>query len=52
MSYQDKAEITREFYRKQGEQRQLENTIKKLERLLAHHPGTKWDLYTLIRLIK
>ena len=40
MSYTDKAEVTREFYRKQGERRERERVIKLLSDLSAtlEHP--------------
>jgi hypothetical protein len=52
MSYQDKAEVTREFYRKQGEQRERERVIAYLKRLMEHQPGVSWSPKTLLTIIE
>jgi hypothetical protein len=52
MSYVDKAEVTREYYRKQGEQRERERIIQQLQRLLDHKPGESWSPRHLIQILK
>lgn len=39
MSYTDKSEVTREFYRKQGEQRERERILKLIRDLQENLPG-------------
>lgn len=51
MSYQDKAETTREYYRKQGEQREKERIKKLLEELLKEKPAASWSPNYLMSLI-
>lgn len=52
MSYADKAEITREYYRKQGEARMLESMIAKLEALEAERKDANWSPRYIINLLK
>lgn len=43
MSYQDKAEQTREFYRKQGENRERQRILALMEMLENKTPGAAWS---------
>lgn len=43
MSYDDKAEITREYYRRQGEQRERERIIALLESLENYRKDASWS---------
>ena len=52
MSYVDKAEVTREYYRKQGEQRERERIIQQLQRLQDHKPGESWSPRHLIQILE
>jgi hypothetical protein len=52
MTYEDKAEVTREFYRKQGEERERKKIIEYLKQLSEHHPGERWTLPLLHTIIK
>ena len=52
MAYEDKAEVTREFYRKQGEQRKTAELIAQIERLAQHNPGKTWAISELTTILK
>lgn len=52
MSYEDKAEITREFYRRQGENRFKEQLLKELAKLEDHHNGSLWSPKYIMKLIE
>lgn len=43
MSYTDKAEITREYYRKQGEERERLRILTLMEMLENQKPGAAWS---------
>jgi hypothetical protein len=51
MSYTDKGEITREYYRKQGEQRERERIAKLLRERLGNGDKT-WSPVYVISLIE
>lgn len=51
MSYVDKAELTREYYRKQGEQRERERIAKLIQEKLGE--GDKsWSPVYILKLIE
>jgi hypothetical protein len=52
MTYQDKAEATREFYRIQGESRMLEIIIADLEKLERETPNAAWSPAYIIKRLK
>lgn len=43
MTYTDKAEATREYYRLQGEQRERERILALMEMLENKTPGASWS---------
>lgn len=50
MSYKDKGEITREYYRRQGEQRERERIIKLITKAIDDNGKDSWlDVLELIR---
>ena len=51
MSYTDKAEMTREYYRNQGEQRERERILKLIRDLQENLPGITIYPHTLSLLI-
>lgn len=51
MTYTDKAEITREFYRKQGELRERERVLALLQMLENHQSGSAWSPKYIISLV-
>ena len=51
MTYQDKAEITREYYREQGEARLFEDIIKKLEALYLSKETANWSPKYIIKIV-
>lgn len=51
MSYSDKGEVTREYYRKQGEQRERERILKLIRDLQENLPGMTIYPHTLSLLI-
>lgn len=52
MSYSDKGEITREYYRKQGEARLLELFIAELTALQTEKPNAAWSPQYLIERLR
>lgn len=48
MSYTDKAEITREFYRKQGEKRERERILEIIAEVAAVHSETPRELLEVL----
>lgn len=52
MSYTDKGEITREYYRRQGEKRMLETVITELEELEASKKDANWSPRYIISLLR
>jgi hypothetical protein len=48
MSYVDKAEITREFYRKQGEKRERERILEIIAEVAAVHKQTPQELLEVL----
>jgi len=52
MTYIDKAEATREFYRKQGEDRERLRILTLLEMLENHQAGSAWSPKYIISLVK
>ena len=49
--YKDKAELTREFYRKQGESRKKQEILNALIELQKNNPTAAWSPNYLIQLI-
>jgi hypothetical protein len=52
MTYQDKAEITREFYRKQGEARAKQRILEVLQLIQEQKPNASWSPAYLVKVIK
>ena len=52
MTYTDKAEATREFYRRQGEERERKKILEYLKRLSEHQPCEAWTLPLLLTMIE
>ena len=48
MSYTDKAEVTREFYRKQGEKRERERILEIIAEVAAVHAETPRELLEVL----
>lgn len=48
MSYTDKAEVTREFYRKQGEQRERERILEIIAEVASVHAETPKELLEIL----
>lgn len=48
MSYTDKAEVTREFYRKQGEKRERERILEIIAEVAAVHSETPRELLEIL----
>ena len=48
MSYTDKAEVTREFYRKQGEKRERERILEIIAEVAAVHGETPRELLEVL----
>lgn len=48
MSYTDKAEVTREFYRKQGEKRERERILEIIAEVAAVHAETPRELLEIL----
>jgi hypothetical protein len=51
MAYEDKGEVTREHYRKQGEARLLALLTEELTKLKDEKPNAAWSATYLINLI-
>ena len=51
MTYLDKAEATREYYRKQGEEREKLRILTLLQMLEDHHNGSAWSPKYIISLV-
>jgi hypothetical protein len=51
MTYQDKAEVTREFYRLQGEERERVRILTLMEMLENQKPGAAWSPTYIKKLI-
>jgi hypothetical protein len=51
MSLNDKAEATREYYRKQGEEREKLRVLTLLEMLEAKTPGAAWSPVYIKKLV-
>ena len=49
--YKDKAELTREFYRKQGERRKKQEILNALADLKANNPTAAWSPTYLMEVI-
>lgn len=43
MTYTDKAEVTREFYRAQGVERERKRILQLLDDLEGYHKGSSWS---------
>jgi hypothetical protein len=50
--YKDKSEVTREFYRKQGEIRKKQQILNALAELRNNNPSAAWSPTYLIELIE
>ena len=48
MSYTDKAEVTREYYRKQGEKRERERILEIIAEVAAVHGETPRELLEIL----
>lgn len=48
MSYVDKAEVTREFYRRQGEKRERERILEIIAEVAEVHKGTPKELLEVL----
>lgn len=48
MSYTDKAEVTREFYRRQGEKRERERILEIIAEVAAVHKETPKELLEVL----
>ena len=48
MSYTDKAEVTREYYRKQGEKRERERILEIIAEVAAIHKETPRELLEVL----
>lgn len=48
MSYTDKAEVTREFYRRQGEKRERERILEIIAEVAAVHKETPRELLEIL----
>jgi hypothetical protein len=51
MAYNDKAEATREYYRKQGESRERQRIIALIEMLDNKTPGAAWSPRYIMQLV-
>lgn len=51
MAYDDKAEATREYYRKQGEEREKLRILTLLEMLETKTPGAAWSPVYIKKLV-
>lgn len=51
MSYTDKGETTREYYRKQGENRERQRILALMEMLENQKPGAAWSPTYIMKLV-
>ena len=51
MTYSDKGEITREFYRKQGEERERTRILALMQMLENKTPGAAWSPKYIMQLV-
>jgi hypothetical protein len=51
MAYEDKAEATREYYRKQGENREKERILTLMQMLENQKPGAAWSPNYIMQLV-
>ena len=51
-TYKDKAEVTREYYRKQGENRERQRILNELQKIEQKTPGAQWSPRYLMKVIE